>query len=136
MIASEVPTSRAASIAMVLAASSFLICTPGAAEKSTARVTVISVVAVVEPELELPAVAQQEAPPPADTKWRGTCFGGEIGWPDMPITLDVQIAADGKMHATGTLAFIDRRTRAEAKATLRQRSRQRLQRIKEPRLRN
>ena len=101
---------------MVLAASA-LICSP---TDGTAR-TVVSppTVTVVSVELELPVVAQQEPPPAvAETTWRGTCLSrGENSWPDMPVTLDVHIDRDGAMIATGTLAFVDRRTRAELRGS-------------------
>jgi hypothetical protein len=69
-------------------------------------------------KLDIAIVAQQEAPPVADVTWRGTCLAGERGWPDMPIRLDLHVDRDGMMHASGTLAFADRRTRADLHGTL------------------
>ena len=82
MIATQVTAYRAASIAVMLAASAFV-------------------------------ATQEPAPPAHGGHWHGTCRAGEHGWPDMPITLELSIDDDGTVEATGTVAFINRRTRAK-----------------------
>jgi len=113
VIATEITVYRAASIALVLAASAFV--RAPTHEPRTLSVRVENVVEVeTASELDVPSegVAVQEPAPPRGGRWQGTCHEGERGWPDMPITLAITATADDRLQATGTLAFVGRRTRA------------------------
>jgi hypothetical protein len=124
VLATEPRHERAVSIILVLAAlavSAALVFALQAAPLGRAAMHVPSPEGRViknDIKLDIAIVAQQETPPPVgDNQWRGTCLAGEHGWPDMPITLDLHVDRDGTMRATGTLAFVDRRTRAELRGS-------------------
>src|SRR5262245_9041292 len=73
----------------------------------------------VEIEVDTAITARQEPPPPmTNATWSGTCLAGEHGWPDMPIAFDLEFAPGDQVHATGTLEFVGRRTRAELHGAL------------------
>ncbi len=82
---------------------------PGAATFDVA--TVEDATRVSASSIETERAPAPSANPIDDSEWHGICHEGEIGWPDMPITLSLY-ELDGELHATGTLAFYDRRTRA------------------------
>ena len=121
MLATEPRHERAVSIILVLAAlavSAALVVALQAASLGRAGMHVPAPEGRViknDVKLDIAIVAQQEAPPVADATWRGTCLAGERGWPDMPVTLDLQLETT---DATGTLAFTDRRTRADLHGTV------------------
>lgn len=94
----------------MLAALAF-VCRP--ARESRAPTPLIEASSAIDLDVLVEDVAPQEQAPPArGGYWQGTCRAGELGWPDMPVTLALTISGDGAVDAMGTLAFVGRRTRA------------------------
>jgi hypothetical protein len=128
VLAHDEEPERAVSILLVLAALAFVglvaVTLHGVLWAGHTHASAPARVTKCTAKLDLPAIpikltAQQEPPPPMTAAtWSGTCLAGEHGWPDMPISLDLEFSPDDHVRATGTLEFSGRRTRAELHGAL------------------